>query len=174
MHALLVYGSLMHPKELARHRLSENAAVPVRVRGYRRSFCQEPSWRVGSAGERGVLTVHPSEDAWFNGVMVCGLDTAVFESLDERERGYGRIHVPASRLALYPGAEDPPRCRNLYLYTGRSEKYNASLLPNSAYLALCTEAASRWGTDFLDDFLSTTFIQGRTPLRSYDRSPGGR
>lgn len=169
MHALLAYGSLIHPDELARHGLHRHPCAPVRVRGYRRSFCQEPSWRRGRAEERAVLTVRPLRGAWFNAVLVQGFDAAILPELDERERGYTRVRVEGAHLEPYPSASLGD-CGEVHLYTGRSEKYNERILPHDDYLALCVEGARRWGRAFLDDFLRSTYVQGRTPLR--DHAPG--
>jgi cation transport regulator ChaC len=164
MIGLLAYGSLMHPDELAGHLDRGDPIVPVRVRGFKRSFCQEPSWRTGEADERGVLTVRPSAVDWFNAVLVCGWEAEAFEVLDHRERGYIRQTVPASSVETYETTNDLEKVRDINVYTGREEKWNEVLLPNPEYLKLCTDAAAHWGTEFLHDFLATTHV-GHNCLR---------
>ena len=161
MIGLLAYGSLMHPAELAQH-CTQTRSVPVRVRGFRRSFSQEPSWRAGAGLERGVLTVHESPRDWFNGILVCGSDADALRSIDRRERGYVRAIVQLERVEAYATHEIEPLIQEIGLYTGREEKWNDELLPNPAYLKLCIEAAERWGREFAIDFLRTTHVGGST------------
>ena len=57
MFNLLAYGSLMDEAELSSHPVDMTNARPVYVHGFRRSFNQEPSWRLSSTRERAVLAV---------------------------------------------------------------------------------------------------------------------
>lgn len=161
MTGLLAYGSLMHPEELARH-CTSTRSVPVRVRGFRRSFSQEPSWRAGAGIRRGVLTVRPSEFDWFNAILICGSDADALRSIDRRERGYTRVRVPLPNVEPYATYDLHELIDDIGLYTGRDGKWNDGLLPNPDYLKLCIEAAERWGSDFAADFLRTTYVGGRT------------
>lgn len=172
MAGLLVYGSLMHPDELAPHVARDRRVVPVRAQGFRRSFEQEPSWRKGEVGKRGVLTVRPSPGHWINGVVVQGYDARDLRSLDQRERGYTRESVPVTAVEPYPPLRETgpasdrlsastPIDDEIAIYVGRNELLNPDLLPNPAYLELCVEAARRLGAEFLDDFLATTFVGSR-------------
>ncbi|MEX2584061.1 MAG: gamma-glutamylcyclotransferase family protein [Gemmatimonadota bacterium] len=167
MTGLLLYGSLMDPDELAGYCRRDHPMSPVRVRGFRRSFCQEPSWRNDEAIERGVLTVRPSAADWFNAILVYGWEADVLARLDHRERGYVRRSVPTSSVEPYQSEADLEAAGEAHVYTGREELRNESLRPNAEYLKLCSGAAARWGADFLDDFLSTTYV-GRVPLRDFD------
>jgi hypothetical protein len=164
---LLVYGRLMHPEALAAELGDAVAAVPVRVRGYRRSFCQEPSWRRGSGERRGVLTVRTSGDSWFGGILVRGLDADAFRKLDGRERGYHRVPVDLSAAEPYEPALELAPVDRIEIYRGRPEKRRPGLLPNPRYLRLCRDAAARWGERFLNDFLATTHV-GSSPLRDLE------
>lgn len=161
MTALLAYGSLMHPVELARH-CTWTRCVPVRVQGFRRSFSQEPSWRAGDGLERGVLTVRRSASDWFNAILVCGSNADAFRSIDQRERGYTRVLVPVTDVEPYAMHEVDALIDEIRLYTGRDEKRNDELLPNRAYLKLCIDAAARWGREFARDFLRTTHCGDNT------------
>jgi len=158
----------MKPGELARQLGGAVLPVPVRVRGYRRSFCQEPSWRTGAAERRGVLTVRPSGEGWINAVLVCGCDPAGFRTLDHRERGYRRARVVRSAIEPYASAPELDDMDRISIYRGRSEKWNPELLPNPDYLDLCIGAAEQWGEAFLEDFLATTRV-GDVPLRTLRR-----
>ena len=173
MAALLTYGSLMDPDEVAKHPVRPGAVAPVRVQGFRRGFQQEPAWRRGSGLERGVLTVRASPRDWFNGVLLSGLDPDVLIALDERERGYVRVRVALDRLATYDGAALPlGEDAEVYVYAGRAERYDETLLPNPRYLALCLAAAARWGEPFRRDFLATTFVGAGVPLGEHLRAAG--
>jgi hypothetical protein len=189
MIALLAYGSLMHPDELAKHHI-RSRSVPVRVQGFRRSFSQEPSWRTGEGVERAVLTVRRSASDWFNAILFCGIgddahpsiddddahgsvhdgsaDSAL-RSIDRRERGYTRVVVPVEDVEPYATYEVDALIDEIGLYTGRDEKWNDELLPNRAYLNLCVEAAMRWGNGFARDFLRTTHA-GDSTLEELIRS----
>jgi hypothetical protein len=164
---LLVYGSLMHPGSLATGSGRSASPQPVRVQGYRRSFCQEPSWRRGSGAHRGVLTVHAAT-SWFSGILVRGLSADMLKALDHRERGYRRVAVERSAIEPYGPAPDLDGIDRIEIYVGRRELRNPDLRPNVDYLRLCRDAAAHWGTDFLDDFLSTTHV-GSAPLRDLDQ-----
>jgi cation transport regulator ChaC len=166
MMGLLAYGSLMHPDELAGHLDRGDLITPVHVRGFKRSFCQEPSWRTGEADERGVLTVRPSASDWFNAILVCGWQAEVFEVLDHRERGYIRQTVSSSSVEPYLKTDALQKVREINVYTGREEKWNDVLLPNPEYLKICTDAAAHWGEEFLHDFLATTYV-GPKCLRDF-------
>jgi cation transport regulator ChaC len=178
--ALLAYGSLMHPAELARH-CTGTRSVPVRVQGFRRSFSQEPSWRNGEGAERGVLTVRRSASDWLNAILVsgsrtdalrdvdCGSGDGALRSIDQRERGYTRVVVPLADVEPYATHEIDPLITEIGLYIGRDEKWNDELMPNRAYLKLCIEAAGLWGSEFAGDFLRTTY-SGSITIEDFVRS----
>ena len=165
MTGLVAYGSLMHPDELARH-CARAHSIPVRVRGFRRSFAQEPSWRAGAGDERGVLTVRPSDTDWFNGILICGADAAELGSLAERERGYDCAAVRIADIEPYATEQIPGGATEIRLYIGRDENWNAALLPNRAYLKLCIDAARAWGEEFARDFMRTTHV-GEMTLQEF-------
>lgn len=118
MIGLLAYGSLMHPDELVEYRAHDSPLVPVRVRGFRRSFCQEPSWRTRDVNERAVLTLRSSTSHWCNAIVVCGLKAEALALLDHRERGYLRQTLPASFLEPYAGKEGLKTIEEVHVYTG--------------------------------------------------------
>lgn len=167
MYSLLAYGSLMNPDELARQSLEDAAFAPVRVRGFRRSFCQEPSWRPAAAGRRAVLTVRPAPGQWINAVRIDHLATDTVAELDHRERGYIRTTVPTVQIECYRPEDCARPAGETVLYLGRAEKFNSQILPGDAYLQLCLAGAAAWGPDFLRDFLKSTFVQDQEPLAEY-------
>lgn len=156
----------MHPAELARHftagPVRELERIPVRVHGFSRGYCQEPSWRDGNADQRGVLTVTPSDDGWINAVLICDCDSDVLASLDERERGYVRSVVSVSAIEPCAGGVLPDALRDVVIYIGRDVLRNEELLPSPGYRALCITAAAQWGDAFLQDFLATTQGSGNS------------
>jgi hypothetical protein len=163
MFSLLAYGSLIHPAELARHALDRRCCTPVRVRGFRRSFSQEPSWRPAVSEARAVLTLQRSANDWINALLVQEFDDDALAELDIRERGYIRTPVPPERIQPYATAGwASPTAPVAYL--GRAAKHNPRLLPSEEYLELCLAGAAAWGPEFLTDFVATTFVQERRTL----------
>lgn len=156
----------MHPEEIRTRGLEPKACTAVRVEGFRREFCQEPSWRSAESERRAVLTVKPAEGCWFNAVLVPDIGPELLPRLDHRERGYRRVEVPSERITTY-SADAPEVNDAAILYSGREEKYNDAILPSGEYLELCLDAASHWGDPFLKDFMKSTYVQGRTPLLDY-------
>lgn len=160
MTGILAYGSLMHPAEFARHFAGEPdrapERIPVRVSGFSRGYCQEPSWRDADGDRRGVLTVTPSADGWINAILICGCDSDMLTSLDARERGYDRCVVAPTAIEPCAGGVLPDALREVVIYVGRSELRNEALLPNPTYRALCITAAAQWGDAFLEEFLAST------------------
>lgn len=166
MFNLLAYGSLLDQAELAQQTLrppNNSRVIPVVLHGFRRRFNQEPSWRVGQRRERAVLNVEPLEGSSLNAILLAGIDARELAGLDEREQGYHRVSVPDSQIG--PFSRSPfcrfdrrPLAHPTYVYCGKPEKRNNTLLPNNAYLQLCLRGALQWGQDFHDMFLQSTFI----------------
>lgn len=163
MSTLIVYGSLMHRDALVRVGLDPANARPVVVRGYRRSFDQEPTWRLRETGDRAVLAVRESAEASFNAILVTGIVETAWEALDERERGYVRTEVPASMVTPFdPSSPLERTSASLSIYLGKPGRRNEELLPNPAYLRTCMEGAGQWGAAFREAFLQSTFVAHRT------------
>lgn len=173
MYSLLAYGSLLHPDELARHAWEHAPRSPVRVQGFRRSFCQEPSWRLATSMERAVLTVQPSSEHWMNALLIHGFDARALADLDYRERGYTRVAIPPEQIEPYE-SDAGIVAGETVLYLGREEKYNAQILPSEEYLQICLAGAAAWGEHFLRDFLRSTFVQDHVPLSEYGLGRHGR
>ncbi|WP_457596289.1 gamma-glutamylcyclotransferase family protein [Hydrogenimonas sp.] len=154
MKALLVYGSLIHPDE---HRALPGLvdAVPMWLRGFRRSFTQRPSWRKGVGQEIAVARIDPDPRGELN--LVCLLFEIVdFDALDRRERGYRRVVVDAGRLTPYREGRSLPDCDEFFIYLGRQGLYAPDLKPNPDYLRLCLEGAKCWGEAFYRDFIESS------------------
>ncbi len=157
MPKLVVYGSLMNESELQDQGLWGHDIEPIKVFGYRRVFNQEPSYRLVDSNARAVLSVQKKEDAWFNAILIKDLDEAYFEALDMREIGYERIKTD---VKTYKG-EFYKEC---FVYIGRSEKRNNEIIPNEAYLDICSQGAQSYGEEFYQDFLQTTFKNSATGI----------
>jgi len=184
MTAIIAYGSLINPEQRRQGLHLFADACPVLVKGYRRVFSQEPSWREGDRTHRAVLNVIKSDEDWFNGVLVALHSGSHFEDIDQREIGYNRVLVASSQIAPFEKISKKPSCEQgpdgqmseqvsnaiaaqpTYIYLGKPEKQNNSILPNRDYLALCLRGAQHWGDTFYEQFLQTTYIGPRT-LKSF-------
>lgn len=124
---------------------------------------------------RAVLNVVESSSDCFNGLLVSLQNGSDFEALDQRERGYDRALVPLSHIAYAANAHrlaySAPASRQAYIYLGKSEKRNDSILPNKAYLDLCLRGAKHWGAEFYEQFLQTTYI-GTLTLKAFLQGNG--
>ncbi len=165
MDALIVYGSLINKSELIRGEFPLDSTRPMVVRGFKRVFCQEPSWRPDQGEQRAVLKVVSSEHHWLNALLISGLDDRFLADVDEREKGYNRIKVAPSCLRGYHPLSTTPR--NIYMHVGKAEKQSDSILPNDSYLSICLEGARQWGEDFYNELLDSTFVKDDISLRTY-------
>lgn len=196
MTAIIVYGSLLNPEQLHQQSHLFARAYPVFVKGYRRVFNQEPSWREGDDKHRAVLNVMKSDQDGFNGLLVRLQDGSDLHQLDERESGYNRIAISQSQLAPFAPMSDmgksdtsksePVIARGrfpdgvfsevilseailsdpIFIYVGKPEKQNDGLLPNKSYLELCLRGAKHWGEEFQEQFLQTTYV-GDLTLKAF-------
>lgn len=175
MAAVIVYGSLINPKQLQPQSVLFSEIQPVLVKGYKRTFNQEPSWRKSDSEHRAVLNVIRSDQDCFNGLLVKLQDSDNLSRLDERERGYHRAVIAPSQLSCLANvsqSEDPDlACSELaygqtYLYLGRLEKQNNNILPNKRYLNICLQGAQHWGEAFYEQFLQTTYV-GELTLKTF-------
>lgn len=160
--AIIAYGSLINPAELAKRSQLYSSAVPVWVKGYKRSFSQEPSWRKGVDVERAVLRVVPSEEHSFNGLLLPLENEADLELLDERERGYTRHKLTPGQIRHFAEGTRLELPGDVFVYAGKPEKYHPGILPNPVYMEICLEGAKHWGQEFYDAFLSGTFVKHGT------------
>ena len=165
MDALIVFGSLINKLELKKGGFHLDSSRSVVVRGFKRVFCQEPSWRPDQGEQRAVLNVISSEQHWFNALLISSLNDAFLADLDKREKGYNRIRVAPSYLRGYHFLHTTPH--NIYIHVGKADKQSDSIVPNASYLSICLEGASQWGEDFYNDFLDSTFVKDNILLRTY-------
>ena len=157
--ALITYGSLLHEQQRAALLGPCPGVVPVMVRGYRRQFDQEPSWRQAAGQRRAVLNVTAVAEAQFNALLLPLASNEILETLDRRERGYDRIRVdPATISPRLPNDPRLPVFKPILMYVGKPELKNCCLLPNPSYLEICLAGADQWGEDFSTVFRRTTFV----------------
>jgi len=174
--AVIVYGSFLHPNDLAE--LFDDVpsrVVPVEVRGFDRLFNQEASWRETDGDRKAVLNVTPASDEWFNGILVVDLSREEFREFRERERGYRLIEVGFDALESYDRptiepdltVDEPDIASQDLVLTTTGLKTRDSIDPIDSYVDLCYDGASQWGSEFLHDFLRTTKLSTGESLKSY-------
>ncbi len=174
MTTVAVYGSLIDQQQRQKQPNLSSNAYPVLVKGYKRVFNQEPSWRKGCGERRAVLNVVRSDQDCFNGLLVKLRDNSVFLELDKREKGYDRIRVASSQIAKLPDVAGSAHAsvysklaqEQVYLYLGKLEKQNNNISPNPDYLNLCLRGAQQWGDRFYEQFLQTTYV-GKLTLKTF-------
>ncbi len=153
MKNLIVYGSLLNPDELEKHNISMEVIEFVKVKGYRRVFNQEPSWRKVDSNYRAVMNVEKEKGSWFNGLVIKGLTKEYIDDLDHRERGYDRIDVKEEDIVTYKGEN----IDNCIVYVGKKGKQNNNIFPNKEYFKICLDGAKVHFEDFYRDYLDTTY-----------------
>ncbi len=150
---LIVYGSLLNPKELEKHSINMDRVEFVKIKGYRRVFNQEPSWRKIDSNYRAVMNVEKEKDSWFNGLVIKGLTKEYIDDLDQRERGYDRVDIRKADVVTYKG-KNIDKC---IVYVGKKGKQNNNILPNKEYFKICLDGAKSHFGDFYIDYVSTTY-----------------
>jgi hypothetical protein len=174
--AVIVYGSFLHPDDLAElFDDVQSRVVPVEVRDFDRRFNQEASWRETDGDRKAVLNVTPASDEWFNGILVADLSREEFREFRERERGYRLIEVDSDAIERYDrSAIETDRTVNGpdiesqdLVLTTTGLKTRDSIDPIDSYVDLCYDGASQWGVEFLQDFLRTTKLTTGEALKSY-------
>jgi cation transport regulator ChaC len=149
---LIVYGSLLNPKELAKQNVDINNIEFVKVQGFRRIFNQEPSWRKVNSINRAVMNIQKDKNSWFNGIAIKGLTKEHIEDLDKRERGYNKVVIKDGDVVTY----DNKVLKNCIVYVGKEGKQNSKILPNKEYFNICLEGAKAHFEEFYQDYIKTT------------------
>lgn len=151
--ALITYGSLLAFDELT-DVFADPETYPIRVSGYQRHFAQEAMVRTGADGERGVLTVEPDSESWFNGLLVTGFTADEYEAYVSRESGYHLTMVDSSALTFYEESPTEDVLSDVRVPIGDEPLTDPTPIP--AYANLCVSGAAEHGPQFLTDFLVTT------------------
>lgn len=162
MYNLIVYGSLLNPKELQKHNISSDRIKHVKVNGYKRIFNQEPSWRKIDSIHRAVMNIEPHTNSWFNALLITDLDQNYIIELDHRERGYNRIVLSKETVKDY----NENQIENCIVYQGKNSKQNNTILPQKEYFTICLEGANSHFKEFYEDYLATTYWYNKRKLES--------
>lgn len=150
---LVVYGSLINKNELQKEFISIENVEMVKVFDFQRVFNQEPSFRLLDSKNRAVLNVKEASGFWFNAIIIKNLSYEYFEILDNREKGYDRTLLEKNQIKSYTHET----FLDTYIYLGKKEKENSSILPNEEYLKICLNGVKSFGEEFYKDFLKTTY-----------------
>jgi hypothetical protein len=153
MYNLVVYGSLLNPKELEKHNIDIDKIEFVKVKGFKRIFNQEPSWRKVDSQYRAVMNIEPDENSWFNAILIKGLNEDDIKELDYRERGYDRTNIPTQDIQNYDGKN----IGNCIVYKGKANKQNNHIFPNQEYFNICLEGAKSHFDEFAIDYINSTY-----------------
>ena len=154
MYNQIVYGSLLHIDELKKQNINTTRVEFVKVKGFKRVFNQEPSWRKVTGIEKAVLNIESDEDAWFNAIVIKNLDEEYIKDLDHRERGYDRTTLKDGTVTLY---NDGSILKDCIVYKGKKGKQNDKILPNPEYFKICKDGAKSHFDEFFQDYLATTY-----------------
>ena len=148
-----------------------DAVGPAELQGLPDALRSEALTRVDR--DRAVLNVEEQSGASFNAILIVGLDDDGLDLLDHRERGYTRTTVEHTRINPFLDSDLPRLVGDTYLYCGRPEKRNSTLLPNAKYLDHCMRGAKQWGHEFLEVFLLSTFVAEQTVCEFLAQSSNG-
>jgi hypothetical protein len=154
MYNQIVYGSLLHPKELKKHGISIDRISFVKVKNFKRIFNQEPSWRKAEGINRAVLNIQKDKTSWFNAIVIKGITNENLIELDKRERGYDRINLKDGLVIEY---KNNKIVKNCFVYIGKERKQNKNILPNNEYFGLCLRGAKSYFEIFYKDYLVSTY-----------------
>ncbi len=153
MYNLVVYGSLLNPKELKKHGIALSRVDTIKVKGFKRVFNQLPSWRKSNGIKKAVMNIEDDKYAWFNAIIIKELSKEYFDDLDKREIGYDRIPLKNGNVINYKN----DIIENCIIYKGKKDKQSSKILPNPTYFDICLNGAKTYNEEFFNDYIYTTF-----------------
>jgi len=153
MYNLIVYGSLLNPKELLKHDIDLKNIECVKVKGFKRVFNQLPSWRETEGFKKAVLNIEKEQNCWFNAIVIKNLSKKYIEELDQREKGYDRISLKDDAVRNYKDES----LKNCIIYKGKAGKQSDKIAPNPNYYKICLEGAKSHFKEFFADYMKTTY-----------------
>ncbi|QKJ23516.1 gamma-glutamylcyclotransferase family protein [Poseidonibacter lekithochrous] len=165
--AILVYGSLINKDELIGEGVDISSCTPVVLKGFRREFSQKSQRPIYLGSNKAVLTVIKDKNSFCNTILVPNIKEKDLEVLDYREAGYNRVKVSLDSLNFKYQALNE-KIDEVYIYLGKDEFYDTSLVPIPKYLDICLKGASSWDETFYNDFLKTTFTQEKSLKESIE------
>lgn len=158
--AILVYGSLINKDELIGEGVDISSCTPVVLEGYKREFSQKSQRPIYLGSNKAVLTVIKDKNSFCNAILVPNIKEKDLEVLDYREAGYNRVKIEFESLNFkYENLNE--EIDEVYIYLGKEEFYDTSLVPIPKYLDICLKGSFAWGQKFYNDFLENTFTQGK-------------
>ncbi len=167
MSYLLTYGSLIHPDETKRHAFEFSSRIPVKVYGFKRIFNQKTKYRIGSGEKISVLNIQKDKNSWINALLLGGFEKKYHPIIDKREEGYERIKVSKQNIEPY---DKNIIVQDAFIYMGLDIMKDENILPIDDYLHVCLKGCECYGEDFLNDFLTTTWVRGGVGLDEYLRA----
>ncbi len=159
--AILVYGSLINKDELIGEGVDISFCTPVVLEGYKREFSQKSQRPIYLGSNKAVLTVIKDKNSFCNAILVPNIKEKDLEVLDYREAGYNIVKVSFDSLN-FKYQELNEKIDEVYIYLGKDEFYDTSLVPIPKYLDICLKGASSWDEQFYNDFIETTFSQEKS------------
>jgi len=161
--SLLVYGSLINKHELQKENILLENCMPVFIKGLKREFNQEPTYRKIDSINRAVLSVKEESSSYINAILISNVKKSHIENLDIRESGYFKYQVNKEKIE-FKYTNEITELGEVFIYMGRDIKRNENIFPNKSYLELCLNGAKHWGEEFYEDFVQTTFVQNDSLL----------
>lgn len=156
--SLVTYGSLINKNELLNNDIAILDYKPIILNGFKREFSQEPSWRKSTSINRAVLNTKEDSNHFINALLI-DIYIKDIEVLDKREVGYNRLKVDRNSIEFKYDLIENIKQNDIFIYTGKPEKYNNLILPNLDYMNICIQGANSWGDVFYNDFIKSTFVQ---------------
>lgn len=156
--SLVTYGSLINKNELLNNDIDILDYKPIILNGFKREFSQEPSWRKSTSINRAVLNTKEDSNHFINALLI-DIYIKDIEVLDKREIGYNRLKVDRNSIEFKYDLIENIKQNDIFIYTGKPEKYNNLILPNLDYMNICIQGANSWGDVFYNDFIKSTFVQ---------------
>lgn len=151
---LFGYGSLMDNNLLKSTVPDATIIGPTLLKGYKRIFDLKSPHRHNEETNvfSSVLNIKKDENYSIQGVLI-DLSDNNLKDLLYRERGY--------KMACIAVGDDIQA--NTFIATDhKSYSYIYNDPAQEEYLSICINAAKSFGDDFLENFISTTFIEGKT------------
>ena len=158
----IVYGSLLHPKELKKYDISMDMIEFVKVKNFKRVFNQEPSRRRSDTINRAVLNIQKDDNCWFNAILIKNIPENSLKELDIREIGYNRLNLEDGSVRYY---KDDKIATSCFVYIGKDGKQSNDIFPNIEYFKLCLNGAKSHFNEFYLDYLDTTYQNSETGLK---------
>jgi len=158
------FGSLLDPESLTATVPDAYDVLPTYITGFRRefSFWDSDGWTESNldlAGEAFCAVdakVSSEPQSKINGIIF-QMSEVSYEKLLQREEGYGLV-----KTTVY-SFENDKVLGECFLFSSNKNDgvYNFESAAQERYLEVCLRGACKYGMDFYQEFLNTTFINGQ-------------